>query len=69
MTKTKAELVVQLNRYLLVEVDWERMSEEDLQKSYVAFEKLRVDIEEVFHLLDEVPTIIPDRGEWRRYTI
>jgi len=72
--KTKAELVVELNRYLLVEVHWERMLEEDLLKLCEAFERLRRDVEGVFGFLDEVLdqaplTLVEDsKKEWKRYT-
>lgn len=72
--KTKAELVAELNRYLFVEVDWERMSIEDLQKLYAAFERLRVEIEQIFALLDEITEIsmVPGgdgKREWENYVI
>jgi len=69
MSREKDEYVKLLNQILMVQnISWELLPEHQLKTLAEAFEKLRQDVEEFFQLLDEVPSIIPDKGEWRRYT-
>ena len=71
----KDEVVQKLNQVLMVQgIHWERLPGEDLLKLCEAFEKLRLEIEQVFALFDEITGEAPlappseDKGEWRHYT-
>jgi hypothetical protein len=66
----KERIARELDQFLLIRgIHWNLLPQEDLLRLHDAFEKLRVDIEEIFRLLDEASTLIPDKGGWRGYTV
>ena len=69
MQKTRQQIIEELNRFLLIDVCWDGLSEEDLSKLAFAFRKLRFELEEIFEILDEALIPIQDKGEWRNYTV
>lgn len=67
--RTKKELATELNRFLLIDICWDGLSQEDLVKLARAFGQLRVELEEICEILNEVSTPIEDKGEWRNYVV
>jgi hypothetical protein len=66
----KEKIIERLNQILQVrDIHWNLLPDADLVRLTDAFERLRVDVEEIFGLLDEAPTLIQDKGEWKNYVV
>lgn len=64
----KEKIVKELNEILQVrDIHWNLLPDADFMRLVEAFRKLKADVDEIFRLINEVPTIIPDKGEWRHY--
>jgi superoxide dismutase len=74
--KEKEEVIERLNQILQVRgIPWSLLPEHDLKRLFEAFEKLRQEIEEIFHVMDELqntiaelPFTIEGNG-WKEYTV
>lgn len=72
MANSKAELIEELNRILMIhDVNWHLLPQEDLEKLIAAFRKLKSEFDQLFDIFDqifEIPVPVEtDSKLWRDY--